>query len=828
MRSIDELKEILKKDFDDYVKKYLDNLGSISESAKNSADFANDIGASFLPPRIDESDTSTTSSTILSKIFPAPSDTSFYKLSHSQSLKNLRDGELKVSGEYRWQVPGWKQYYDSLSKARTAGYRAIFQEFGLSHYIMTKPEYQKYVDDLRSSPAYGNSVVEELIKNKWLENPETYTPAVTPKGGGASQTRGGQVQDIAEMLWHWEHSKKILAFIDSYRWFPHKKPADIAKRDSDNNSDRKKAYSDDFKIISETADYAYGKVDSSGSIQPGGGAKFQARYNKSVFMAAVDLLYKLELELAENNSTYGKNIFKDLLEGDRILRRKRSVESLLDKEGKLDPKLFENKFWEEQVEHSWNKFLAWSKKPGKKGYKTDKDGKLERDKDGELIIIDLTDAQWIEEILSGSQESFMAAIKAMDMAPVYRAWRTDPGGLPAVQFAWEPDPEILREIFILKAYPDDPNKVNDIIYPRTPVSESDAPKSEGGGILRKIFGEKVGFKSGESTIYTHDGVLLTPELRRELREERRQKRVERREKREESRDRAETSTGSGSTEMLGANIGSSGSESSIVGGATNITNINNQTLTGSDQNKTINEGSNILNSQDNKNLMVKNEVSDSSGSGGGGSSTSNISNASENKSTANINNISTVSGSDKSVDLSQSNPSISNTQNELSQSINNSKVAGSTDSSQSSSTTVTNSNPSVSGSSINNQNESNLSSSNIASNITTESRGSDIKVDRSQVNVSNLKSNNVNSESMVNQTQNPPVVSGGDISSASTVNNVTNEGAQTAGNVTNNTDNSMSKTPIIQNNIDMSEVISRLKRIEDALLSPLEVKVIES
>jgi hypothetical protein len=163
-----------------------------------------------------------------------------------------------------------------------------------------------------------------------------------------------------------------------------------------------------------------------------------------------------------------------------------------------------------------------------------------------------------------------------------------------VLFVWEPDPEILRGIFILKAYAGDPDKINSIIYPKTPLADVDAPKSEG-GVIRKIFGEKVGFKSGEPSVSTSGGFLLTPEQRKELKEERKQARVEKREERENKKDGASVGSGSNSVGVFEAKAGSPEPESSsVVGGATNITNINNQEITANDQNKTINEGSNVL------------------------------------------------------------------------------------------------------------------------------------------------------------------------------------------------------------------------------------------
>ena len=838
MSSEAELKKSLADDFNGYVQKYIANFGTISGSANNIADSGSQDRKkiNFPYPKINESDPDPgagASSPVLDKIFPAPADSSMFTLPHYDSLTNLRNGVKGTPATayvYVFEKPGWKQYFDSLSKARQFGYEAIFLSIGLSNYIMSQDEYKQYIEDLKSSPNYGQAVVQELIDNGWLTDPSQYgTGAITPKGAGSPiETREGQIRKVAQALWHWQNSKKIMAFIDSYRWFPYAKPLDLKNSDISNNKDRIAAYKDDVNIISSTNANAYGKVNASGQIDTVD-PKFKDRYSKKLFTILQDILYSTELELKKINPEYSGNLFEELVEGDRILRRKRALDSLL-KDDKLDPELFEEKVWKAQIEASYSKFIEYSKKEGIKGYKKDKNGEFERDKDtGALILIEFTPAQYIEQILSGSSESFIAALNSIKISPKYRAWRTDPGGLPAVLFVWEPDPEKLREIFILKAYADDPDKINSIIFPKTPLADVDAPKSEG-GVIRKIFGEKVGFKSGESSVSTSGGFLLTPEQRKELKEERRQARVEKREERENKKDGASVGSGSNSVGVFEAKAGSPEPESSsVVGGATNITNINNQEITANDQNKTINEGSNVLNSKDNTNLMVKNESPDSSGSGGSGSSQVNVNTANETKSVANINNASTVSGSDKSVDMSQTNPSISNTQNELSKSINNSNVGGSAGSNQSLNTSVTNSNPVISSPSINNQNESNINSSNIANNIKNESKGSDVKVDRSQVNVSNLKSNSVNSESLTASSQNSPMISGGDANS-STVNNITsqNEGDQTAGNVTNNTDNSMSKTPIIQNNIDMSEMISRLKRIEEALLSPLEVKIIDA
>jgi hypothetical protein len=844
MYTVNELKELLSNDFTNDINKYLENIKGLSGSALNiGEDGAKELhNKNFIYPKINESDNDPgvgERSPVLSEIYPKPTN---LNVAYDDALKMMRNGggNLMQNG-YTKTIPGWKQYYDSLSKSRYFGYQAIFHTGGFSQYIMNADEYKNYVSDLNSSPNYGPAIVKELKLD--IE----YKPQLVGPDGILYQTRDAQIKNMALSLWHWQNSKKILAFIESYRWFPRNDPQKLKESDKSNNTDRKKAYKDDIDIISSTMPEAYG------IIKPGGmdievDQKFKSRYNLVVFNRTVSLINGLEKDLLKNNSTYTENLFEKLMEGDAYLRRKRALDSLL-KDGKLNPKLFEEEVWKAQIEAAYSKFIEHSKKPGKKGYKKDKNGNLERDKNtGEYIIIDFNEAQWIETILSFSKEAFTAALRAIDIVPKYRAWRRDPGGLPAVQFEWQPDSEVLRQIFILKAYGENSDKAKQIgaqMSPSSPTQTEEKGTFKGAvkGSVNRLFGEKIGFASSESTSSTSGFLGLTPEQREEAKKERQEKRELRKNEQSEGKNigaKSSSEAKAESSKIFEAKGESSDSESSsITSGATNITNINNQTVNVDDQKKVVNEGANIINSQEGNVTSIDNKQLGLSGSSEAiGSSPAISSDISNTKSVANINNLNTAAESSKSENIMLSNQTTSNTKIESPQSINNSTtnesksvnqsndITSSTSPSTSSlaNTSVTETNSSINSSQA--DSKSNVSS--VSNNVSTESKGPEIKVDRGQVNVSNLKSNTVVSEAPTVQPQNMAMTidRGQDSSNITNVTNQ-NEENQSAGNVT-TTNNSMSDTPIIQNNIDMSEMISRLKRIEEALLSPLEVKIIDA
>lgn len=841
MADIEVLKDKLKNDFNAYIKGYIERLGTISgsEFTIDDADAKARYRQSFIIPKINESDTSPgtgASSPVLTALFPKPS--TYDAASYDKGIKQMRDGVTKA-GSWIKDVPGWSQYFDALSSVRNVGYTVIFHSQGLSQYAKTQPEYAKYVEDLRSNPNFGNEIVDELIKYGWLTNPATYSPGIewNNSNPGPEFTRDEQEKRIALMLWHWKNSKDIFAFIENYRWFPSKAPADQKKADADNI----KAWKDRYKLFSNETIDAYGAIDPNGNLTAVS-SKFKSRYDERIFYIAVDILYAVEVELQKNNPNYSGDLFKDLVNADQTMRRRRALGKLVDKNGKLNENLW-NDFWSIVIEN-YDKFIAESQKGPKKGYMRDpKTGDYKRDQSGEKIIQEISADMWVEQILSGTPEAFIKALSVGKMNPKYRAWRTDPGGNPAVQFEWSPDSETLREIYILMAFKEDPDRLNRILYPSTPVKKGSDDGEDKKGIFKKIFGESVGFKSSESPTSTRgkeksearvETSINNPSLNEEARLSEQNKDFSEGGK-EEKKSQGEASSAIGATPQSSVSESNSSNESGTeLGSATSNTNITNttvnQAINTAGSNTTINKESSALNTQENKNISVKNE---STALAGGESGTVNVNNENvENKNVANINNLSQTGGSTKSEDLTQVNQSGTTINDASSRSINNSasNTESLTGGNQSSSTSVTNLNPLVSNSSISsNKNETNEGSANSVTNMNTESRASEINIDRKQVSVSNVQSNNVKSESLTAQTQNTPIFSE-EQSNSSTVNNVTNqnEGNQTAGNVTNNTDNSMSKTPIIQNNIDMSEMISRLKRIEEALLSPLEVKILDA
>jgi len=569
--------------------------------------------------------------------------------------------------------------------------------------------------------------------------------------------------------------------------------------------------------------------------------------------------------MLELNSSYPRGVngdyFKDLMEGDNELRRVRALDHILNKDKQLKLGL-NDKLWDNIIKN-YNKFIQKSKS----GVTANIEEPIKDAKEGEpktrTVLRKLTPTEYIDKILSYSNPgSFKAAIS--NMYPSFKVYRTETGGRVVPFFTWYPDPLVLQRIYILLTYGDNTKKSNDLISgsAKSPVKEGGETGEKDGGFLRKIFGERQGFKSSESP--TSLGAKKENALDAEVETKSNQSKLEKENKPSgKGVESASINSTSKSGEVAGGESGeTSASNAMNAGGESGETSASNAMNAGGESKDLAKEstGSSVINNNSTatsltetqineavNNIIMKMLTGEPGVSGEAGESTINnesitnlikseassiISQSNESsinssgessqnnnlaQSTTNSNVINSNSGSSINAANSAANISGGNTQSNTNTSQSNTGIS----SSSSAINTSMNSSNTGSNSETNTSNVNNISKETVAQTMSVEKRGSTI---------SNVSNN-------VSQNQNPPANQMNESTGSesmtgdlSNINNVNNESGGTQNNqsITNNTDNSMSKTPVIQNNIDLSEMNIRLRRIEEALLSPLEVKVISN
>jgi hypothetical protein len=841
--TLDEEKKLLFKEFNDYLTSWKDRIvsGGKQSLVLNEEDpRLTGLTAIYPSVAVFKGDTANSNGIILENNYVKPEYLTTPE--YEKALKEIKEGIIESR---KIKVPGFDQYYEALGEARNAGYKAVFHSYGASQYIKTKDEYKNYIDSLRD--ILGEDELNDLIADGYLTEPDLYVDQlINPADPGWKYTRTEQINYVAKMLYYRKKAVNIFKVLQSYRHIPSKLPAEKTK-DKKHNDEVIKIY---FNLQTE-AKTEYGDAVTVSDANRAGwvaAGAFKGRYSESIFMTVIDVLYSLEVEMLELNSNYPRGVngdyFKDLMEGDNELRRVRALNHILDKNKELKPGL-DNKLWN-NVLKNYNKFIEKSKS----GVTANIEEPIKDPKEGEAktrtVLRELTPTEYIDKILSYSNPgSFKAAIS--NMYPSFKVYRTETGGRVVPFFTWYPDPLTLQRIYILMAYEKNPKKVNDLISgsAKSPLQEGSASDEKDGGFIRKIFGERQGFKSSEAP--TSLGAKKEKNSETGIDTKSNQSKIEK-ENRPTNKDKASASINSSSEsgDVAGGESGKTSDlnamtagekDKDLTKGSTSSSVINNDnstttTLTETQINEAVDNiimkmltgelsggetAGSTINNESTSNL-IKSEAS-SILSQSNESSINSPSKSSENtnvtQSTSNSNVINSPAGSNITASNNTSNVSGSNTQSNTNTSQSN---AGVSSSSSSINTSIGSSNT-KSNAESNTSNINNVSKETVAQSISVEKKGSTVSNVSSNVNQSqpgNQMNENIGSESMT-----------GDLSN---INNVNNEsgGTQNNQNITNNSDNSMSKTPIIQNNIDLSEMNIRLKRIEEALLSPLEVKVISN
>lgn len=832
--TLDAEKKILLTEFQEYLTKWKERIVTISpgKAIVLNNDPDGRLNKQYPPVSVFKGDPEDNGSVIVlaeNYVKPAYLSQSDYKT----ALTRIKIGDT-LDGD---KVPGFDAYYKAMSQARNAGYKAIFHRYGASQYIKTTDEYEAYIGELRDS--LGESEVEDLFSDGYLTRPKDYkTPQLTnPADPGWKYERKTQIEYIAKMLYYRKEALNIFKVLQSYRHIPSGTAAQKAK-DKTHNKEVMKIY----KSLQAEAKTEYGIPDSSNTTSGWtASTNIIGRYNESLFMTAIDVLYSYEREMVELDPSYPRGIngdfFKDLIEGDNELRRVRALDHILDGDGNLKSGLNE-KLWG-IVLKNYNKFIEKAEKGIKANVEVPV---LDENKKPiyefgipitKLELKDLSKEEYIDMVLGYTNpDSFKMAIS--NMYPNFKVYRTETGGRVVPFFTWIPSSLNIQRIYILMTYGEtDPGKANDLISrsAKSPVTSGSKPE-EKEGFFRKIFGERQGFKSSEvpTSLKAKDAESTEAYLNNQSTNAKIENEKKSKEKSnvalsginspaESEKESDSKSNQESAATLMGANKDDLKPGSSSV--TNNTTNINNET--------------NLSETEINK--MVDNAIMKGLISGELFGSDGSINNAAISKliqseaSSFNLENNLIASKSESSVNAVNSQSSLGGTSSK-SENFNVTNV------SKPSSVTSKNQSSGAGGSSTSINNLSNLSNSgsksdNISntssvSNISKETVAQSINVEKRGSSLSNLSNNSNTSTSTVeNKAGSGLDVSGEEVS---TVNNINNQsgGNQTSESVTNNTNNDLSKTPVIQNNIDLSEMNLRLKRIEEALMSPLEVKVVSN
>lgn len=693
--------------------------------------------------------------------------------------------------------PGLTDVYYSRDGARKSGLAVIFTTKGLSRYIQTNGEYSA------ANPGSG-----------------PYGEKLTDDGDATWQfTRAEQIHRVAANIHYSERARLQSWFIKNYRWEAPRMPVStdpnvkkLQDEDKKHNEDVRKIYQDELTAI-ETK---YGKLDPSDSNRVESvPSDFADKYNQKRWDFTVNGTYDLELELLSNNSKHSSNYFTELVDGDRILRRTRGLGGLFNRDPKTNEWLdlkqsVKDDLWKEIVA-SKDRLMRWATEV-QQAFKEPID--------------------YLDKIFSYEDpQTFYVSVK--EIFPVFQIMRPEATGLLVPFFKWSPTVLLLRDLWIHLIFEGDDGLINKYLRVSStsePV-ESDRPKR---GFFKSVgstlFGSTsaTGFKSDtfNNLVKPEETVSSINTTNTEINKE------------------SELTAGRQTGVNPGESIGS-GPESTVQSGSGPVA-INASDSPGSTSSLAPSQGSPVSSTNiTNSSTTINNLSSQASPNAqtGMSTSTSTINQPTSNQSVSSTGGTSIAQSESNSI--SQTGPSIS-TSNINSENVN---VAGNVSSNTLASSSV---NPSVSSTANTNlvDERSNTSVSNAGTNInqiTNQSGGvknenisnttqnqtlaqgksTETVIERGNTQV--LTASNVVNQGPTNSsTLNNPVVD----NSSGPVSNTSNQSGETVSQsvtnnnpVTNNTNNE--RSPVI-NNIDMSEMVIRLKRIEEALLSPLEVKVIDA
>lgn len=719
------------------------------------------------------------------------------KMTDAEYENMINSIHSRFTGPDGKSYPGLTDMYYNRDLARRSGLAVIFTTKGLSRYIQTNGEYSAANP---GNVAYGEKLTDDADPN-W------------------EFTRAEQIRRVAANIHYSERARLQSWFIQNYRWEAPRMPVStdpnvkkLQDEDKKHNEDLRKIYQDELTGL----DTKYGKPDSSDPNQVNPvSSDFADKYNQKWWDFTVNGTYDLELGLLSNNPSHSSNYFTELVDGDRILRRTRGLGRLF----KQDPTTKEWLDLKQSVKDDlWNEIVA-SKDRLMRWATVDQQTEKEP-------------LDYLDKIFSYEDpQTFYISVK--EIFPIFQIMRPEATGLLVPFFKWSPAVLLLRDLWIHLIFEGDDSLINKYLRVSStsePV-ESDRPKR---GFFKSVgstlFGNtsSTGFKSDtfnnlvkpEETVSSINTTNTEINKESELTAGRRtgvnpdqsigsgpESTVQ-----SGSGPVAINASGSpGSTSSLAQSQGSPGSSTNITNSSTTINNLSSQA--------SPNAQTGVSTSTSNINQPISNQsVSSTGGTSIAQSESRSVSQTGPSISTSNINSENVnIAGDVSSNTLASSsvNPSVSNT-------TNTSSVEGGSNTSVSNTGTNINQITNQSGG-VKNENISNTTQNQTLA----QGRSTETVIERGNTQVLSA-SNVVNQGSTNSSTLNNPVVdnSSGPVSNTSSQSGETVSQSVTNNNpVTNNTNNE--RSPVI-NNIDMSEMVIRLKRIEEALLSPLEVKVIDA
>ena len=285
MAQIDLYKEKLYSDFEKYAQDFKSRMESDSGTANPKIIDLNDTEyrADFPEPTEDQLKLKR-----LKPDFAPPGE-------YNDLIEHLLKGFKYTSTGHTY--PGFTHLTWAQSTARRQCLNTIFTSGGLARYLESEDEWKA------SHP--GEPYVDHLI--------------IPPN---KSYSRKEEANRAAQAIYFSKLADLRAWFIDTYRWeYHYYTDATFSTADRKKwNTDTEKAHDDALdKLRTEYGTYTV--TGGVGTFTPN--ADFADKFNILHWNYVVNRAYSLDLAL-------GKNYFTELVEGDRVLRRTRTLESMFD------------------------------------------------------------------------------------------------------------------------------------------------------------------------------------------------------------------------------------------------------------------------------------------------------------------------------------------------------------------------------------------------------------------------------------------------------------------------------------------------------------------
>jgi hypothetical protein len=409
LAQIDLYKEKLYSDFEKYAQDFKSRMESDSGTANPKIIDLNDAEYRAEFPTLTEDELKTYR---LKPDFAKP-------VEYDGLIKGLLGGFVQDGVTY----PGFNHLTWAQSTARRQCLNTIFTSGGLARYLESQDEWDA------SHP--GEPYVDHLI---------------IPPNKKYSRTE--EANRVAQAIYFSKLADLRAWFIDTYRWEyryyisdPDFSTADRKKW----NTDTEKAYRDALDELKTE----YGTYDpTASSFTPK--LDFVNRFNILHWNYVVNEAYSLDLAL-------GKNYFTELVEGDRVLRRTRTLESLFDVAS--DGKYTDLK--QIHKDELWKKIL-----------KT-RDDLVEFSKTWVASNTGKTELDYYDKIFKYEDpQVFYTAIQSI--FPVYTVLKKEATGQMVPFFKWSPAVLLVRDLLIHLIFEGDDKTINKYLR----ISSTSEPRSE--------------------------------------------------------------------------------------------------------------------------------------------------------------------------------------------------------------------------------------------------------------------------------------------------------------------------------------------------------------